>query len=213
MAQFYAETMAALADLGIEVAIRTTPNEVAEAIPFEQDTQHASYDPDAVQRFWRQLVQAGRVLSIFRSRFIGKVSPVHSFWGGMDLARTRFTGRTAPRHPGGSPYVGDWVMVEGYSHELSSCGFWPGGDGEGMFYAHAYPEPDGFRDHPVAPEDAFYYPDGGQFVLPYATVREAVDPDATLLVFLQTTYEAAAVHGAWDREALEDDPARRAGPR
>lgn len=213
VARFYAETMAALADLGVEVAIRTTPTEIAEAIPFEQDTQHASYDPEAAQRFWRQLVQSSRVLGIFRSRFIGKVSPVHLFWGGLDLACTRFSGRTAPRHPGGAPNVGDWVMVEGYSHELSSCGFWPGGDGEGMFYAYAYPEPQGFTEHLVAPEGAYYHADGGQFLLPYQVVREADDPDATLLAFLQSTYEAAAVHAEWDREALEDDPARRASPR
>jgi len=141
------------------------------------------------------------------------VSPVHFFWGAMDLAVTRFSGRTAPRHPGGAPNVGDWVMVEGYSHELSSAGFWPGGEGEGMFYVYAYPEPAGFKEHRVRPGEAFYYEDGGQFVLAYEAVRCAPDPDATLLGFLQDTYEAAAQHGRWDREALEDDPARRAAPR
>jgi len=213
VATFYAETMTALNELGIAVSIRTTPVEIAEVTPFEQDHQHASYDPVAAQLFWRQLAQASRVLNRFRSRFIGKVSPVHFFWGGMDLACTRFSGREAPRHPGGAPNVGDWVMVEGYSHELSSCGFWPGGDGEGMFYAYAYPEPDGFADYPIGPAGAFYSADGGQFVLPYRTVREAEDPDGLLLEFLQTTYEAAAVRGNWDRAALEDQPERRAGPR
>jgi len=213
VAQFYAETVAALAELGIEVDIRTTPVEVTGTTPFELDTEHASYDADAAQTFWRQLVQASRVITMFRSRFIGKVSPVHFFWGGFDLACTRFTGREAPRHSGGAPNVGDWVMVEGYSHELSSCGFWPGGEGEGMFYAYAYPEPKGFAEYPVDVEGAFYYADGGQFVLPYETVREAEDPDALLLRFLQQTYEAAAVPGGWDRSALEDDPRRRASPR
>jgi len=213
VATFYAEVMAAMSELGLPVTIRTTPAEVVEAIPFEQDELHASYDPQAAQLFWRQLGQASRVISQFRSYFIGKVSPVHFFWGGLDLACTRFSGREAPRHRGGAPNVGDWVMVEGYSHELSSCGFWPGGDGEGMFYAYAYPEPAGFAEHPVGPEGAFYYADGGQFVLPYTTVREAADPDAVLLEFLQSTYGAAAIHGGWDRDALEDDPQRRAMPR
>lgn len=213
VAQFYAETMAAVRELGIDVEIRPVPVEVEVAIPFAEDEQHGSYDPRAANLFWRQLVQGNRVRSMFRSRFIGKVSPVHFFWGAMDLAVTRFSGRTAPRHPGGAPNVGDWVMVEGYSHELSSAGFWPGGPGEGMFYAYAYPEPEGFKEHPIRPDEAFYYEDGGQFVLPYEAVRAAPDPDATLLDFLQDSYEAAAEHGDWDREALEDDPARRAAPR
>lgn len=213
VSRFYAETMAALRDLDLEVAIRTTPTEVERAIPFEDDHEHATYDPDSAHLFWRQLLQAHRVLSEFRSRFIGKVSPVHFFWGGFDMAVTRFSGRTAPAHPGGAPNVGDWVMVEGYSHELSSCGFWPGGGDEGAFYAYAYPEPDGFRDHPIRPDAGYYRSDAGQFLLPYEAVRTAPDPDHTLLEFLQTTYEAAAEHGGWDRDALEDDPARRAGPR
>ncbi|MBY5162339.1 DUF5996 family protein [Salsipaludibacter albus] len=213
VATFHAEVMAALDTLGVDVTIRTTPTEVERAIPFEHDDEHASYDPDAAHLFWRQLVQADRVLGEFRSRFIGKVSPVHVFWGGLDLACTRFSGRTAPPHPGGAPNCGDWVMVEGYSHELSSCGFWPGGSDEGSFYAYAYPEPDGFADHPVEPSAAHYHHEGGQFLLPYEAVRTAPDPDATLLDFLQTTYEAAADHGDWDRDVLEDDPVRRANPR
>lgn len=211
---FYAETLAALARLGLPAAIpRAVPVELADATPFDEDHDRTSYDPGAVTRFWGQLVRSSRVLDVFRSRFVGKVSPVHVFWGGLDLACTRFSGRTAPRHPGGAPNVGDWVMVEGYSHELSSCGFWPGGDGEGMFYAYAYPEPAGYPEHPVQPAEAFYYRDGGQFVLPYTVVRESPDPDATLLAFLQSTYAGAADLGGWDRAALEDDPVRRANPR
>lgn len=144
----------------------------------------------------------------FRSHFVGKVSPVHFFWGAMDLACTRFSGRSAPPHPGGAPNCGDWVMVEGYSHELSSCGFWPGGGEEGAFYAYAYPEPDGFAQHPVTPADAFYSAENGQFLLPYEAVRTSGDPDGTLSAFLQSTYEAAAENGGWDRAALETDPRR-----
>jgi len=213
VAEFYSQTMDALRDLGIDVSIRTTPVEVERAIPFDRDQEHAAYDADRVQLFWRQLVQVDRVLQDFRSRFIGKVSPVHFFWGAMDMAVTRFSGRPAPRHPGGAPNVGDWVMVEGYSHELSSCGFWPGGGDEGAFYAYAYPEPDAFRERPAGPAAAFYGEEAGQFLLPYEAVRRAPDPDATVLEFLQLTYEAAADLGGWDREALEDDPVRRASPR
>jgi Family of unknown function (DUF5996) len=213
VARFYTETIAALRELDLDVAIRTTPTEVVRAIPFESDHEHAAYDPDAARLFWRQLLQAHRVLSEFRSRFIGKVSPVHFFWGSFDMAVTRFSGRNAPTHPGGAPNCPDWVMVEGYSHELSSCGFWPGGGNEGAFYAYAYPEPDGFRGHPIRPDAGYYSTEAGQFLLPYEAVRTAPDPDRALLEFLQTTYEAAAEHGGWDRDALEDDPARRAGPR
>jgi hypothetical protein len=208
VADFYDETLRALGELGIAVQIQPTPNEVDPAIPFAEDREHASYDRDAVNLFWRQLVAANRVMHEFRSEFIGKVSPVHFFWGSMDLACTRFTGRTAPEHPGGAPNCGDWVMVEGYSHELSSCGFWPGGGDEGAFYAYAYPEPDGFADYPVAPREAFYSKANGQFLLPYEAVRTAQDPDRTLLEFLRTTYEAAAVPGNWDRAALDVDPRR-----
>ncbi|KOV52833.1 hypothetical protein ADL00_35705 [Streptomyces sp. AS58] len=208
VARFYAETMRALDEVGVEARIQGHPNEVEPAIPFAEDHRHASYDPDAARLFWRQLLQARRVMEVFRARFTGKVSPVHFFWGAMDLACTRFSGRAAPPHPGGAPNCGDWVMVEGYSHELSSCGFWPGGGEEGAFYAYAYPEPDGFADHPVTPSEAFYSGEYGQFLLPYEAVRTAREPDAALLSFLQTTYEAAAERGGWDRATLECDPRR-----
>ncbi|MFI8951541.1 DUF5996 family protein [Streptomyces sp. NPDC053750] len=208
VARFYDETMRALDELGIQAPIQSHPNEVEPAIPFAEDDQHASYDPDAVHLFWRQLLQANRVMGDFRSHFVGKVSPVHFFWGAMDLACTRFSGRSAPPHPGGAPNCGDWVMVEGYSRELSSCGFWPGGGEEGAFYAYAYPEPDGFADHDVTPADAYYSRENGQYLLPYEAVRTSADPDGVLMGFLQSTYEAAAVHGNWDRTMLEDDPSR-----
>ncbi len=208
VAEFYAKFLDALHQLGLDVTIQATPNEVDPAIPFAEDYEHATYDPVSAHLFWRQLTQVDRVFGVFRSRFIGKVSPVHFFWGAMDLACTRFSGRRAPRHPGGAPNCGDWVMVEGYSHELSSCGFWPGGGDEGAFYAYAYPEPRGFAEHPVGPPEAFYSNENRQFLLPYEAVRVAPDPDRVLLEFLQTTYEAAAVHGDWDRGALEDDPGR-----
>ncbi|GAB3216569.1 DUF5996 family protein [Kineococcus gypseus] len=208
VAAFYAEVMSALDEVGVHTEIRPVPNEVDPAIPFAEDHEHASYDPRAVNAFWRQLLQANRVMGAFRARFVGKVSPVHFFWGSMDLACTRFSGRTAPPHPGGAPNCGDWVMEEGYSRELSSCGFWPGGGEEGAFYAYAYPEPDGFAEHPVLPPQASYSTRNRQFLLPYEDVRRSADPDATLTDFLQSTYEAAAEHAHWDRAALEDDPAR-----
>lgn len=208
VADFYAETMRALTELGIEATIQSQPNEVDPAIPFAQDYEHASYDPKAAWLFWRQLVNADRVMGAFRAQFLGKVSPVHFFWGAMDLACTRFSGRSAPEHPGGAPNCGDWVMVEGYSHELSSCGFWPGGGEEGAFYAYAYPEPEGFAEHPVAPEGAFYSVENGQFLLPYEAVRTAADPDRALMQFLQSTYAAAAENGEWDHTVLTADPQR-----
>ena len=197
VSQFYAATMAALAGIGIEVAIVARPNEVDPAIPFADDFTHASYDADAVHRFWLQLVQAQRVLSVFRAGFGGKVSPVHFFWGALDLAVTRFSGRVAPEHPGGVPNCPDHVMVEGYSHEISSAGFWPGGGAEGAFYSYAYPAPDGFADAPV-PEPAYYDHALGEFLLPYEAVRTAADPDAVVLEFLEATYRAAADLGHWD---------------
>ncbi|MDF5757196.1 DUF5996 family protein [Spongiactinospora sp. TRM90649] len=212
VAEFYDQVMRMLAELGLEVHILPRPNEVEPAIPFAEDYQHRSYVPDQAHRFWLQLVQAHRVLSRFRSYFIGKVSPVHLFWGAMDLACTRFSGRTAPRHPGGAPNVGDWVMVEGYSHELSSCGFFPGGGEEGAFYSYAYPEPEGYADFRVRPKEAYYSTDLGEFLLPYEVARASDDPDQTVLDFLQDTYAAAADLADWDRATLEDDPARRAAP-
>jgi hypothetical protein len=208
VAEFYSQTMRALDGLGLHTRIQSHPNEVDPAPRFADDVEHASYDPEAANLFWRQLLQANRVLGQFRSRFMGKVSPVHFFWGAMDIACTRFSGRGAPRHPGGAPNVGDWVMVEGYSRELSSCGFFPGGGDEGAFYTYAYPEPDGFANHLVSPAEAQYSKDLGEYLLPYEAVRQAADPDQMLLGFLQDTYEAAAIHAGWDRAALEGDPDR-----
>lgn len=208
VADFYAWTMGALDELGISTTIQARPNEVDQAVPFAEDIKHASYDPASAHLFWRQLVQANRVLQRFRAHFIGKVSPVHFFWGAMDLACTRFSGREAPPLPDGAPNCGDWVMEEGYSRELSSCGFWPGGGEEGAFYAYAYPEPDGFADYPPGPPEAFYSPENRQFLLPYEAVRSAAEPDQLLLEFLNSTYEAAAIKGNWDRASLETDPTR-----
>jgi len=197
VAQFYAATMAALAGIGIEVAIVARPNEVDPAIPFADDFTHASYDAEAIHAFWQQLVQAQRVLARFRSGFDGKVSPVHFFWGALDLAVTRFSGRGAPEHPGGVPNCPDHVMVEGYSHEISSAGFWPGGGAEGAFYSYAYPTPEGFADAPV-PEPAYFDHALGEFLLPYEAVRTSADPDALVLAFLEATYAAAAGLAHWD---------------
>ncbi|MEW6475745.1 MAG: DUF5996 family protein [Actinomycetota bacterium] len=203
VAVFYAETMATLRDLGINVDVLTRPQEVEKAIPFEEDYEHASYDPDAAHRFWRLLFQAHRVMSQFRGRFVGKASPVHFFWGAFDLAVSRFSGRPAPRHPGGVPNCPDWVQEEAYSHEVSSAGYWPGGGGEGVFYAYAYPEPEGFAQFPIRPPAASYNNDLREFILPYEAVRTAENPDEALLDFLQSTYEAGAELARWDRAALE----------
>lgn len=204
VADFYGKTMAALRELGVEVKIFTRPVEVEEAIPFERDDRHAAYDADAVRRYWHALVQVDRVFKDFRARFIGKASPVHFFWGAFDLAVTRFSGRTAPKHPGGAPNCADWVMEEAYSHEVSSAGFWPGaGLGEAAFYAYAYPSPEGFNEYSIQPEAARFHDTLGEFVLPYEAVRAAEQPDRTLLQFLQSTYEAAANPGNWNRPALE----------
>jgi hypothetical protein len=204
VAEFYRELMAALSDLGIQVSIWTTPVEVPDPIPFEQDHVHRSYDPEYAQRFWRILLQSDRVFTRFRAPFLGKASPVHFFWGSFDLAVTRFSGRPAPPHPG-APHMADAVMREAYSHEVSSCGFWPGGAGSEApaYYSYAYPEPDAFKGYPVQPQGAFYDDALREFVLPYDAVRTAKDPDALLLAFLQSTYEAAADAGRWDRAALE----------
>jgi hypothetical protein len=203
VADFYAETMAALEDVGIAVRILARPVELEDATPFALDEVHNSYDAEAAQRFWLALVQAHRVFDVFRAGFVGKASPVHFFWGGFDLAVTRFSGRPAPRHPGGAPNCADWVMELAYSHEVSSCGFWPGGSAEGSFYSYAYPEPEGFASWRVEPEGAYYDTTFREFLLPYTVVRPAADPEAVLLEFLQSTYEAAAELGRWDRESLE----------
>ncbi|MFR9675652.1 DUF5996 family protein [Streptomyces sp. TR02-1] len=208
VATFHAETTRALDALGIGVTAQQRPNEVEPSIPFAEDEQHASYDGAAAQLFWQQLLQAQRVMERFRAHFTGKVSPVHFFWGAMDLACTRFSGRAAPPHPGGAPHCGDWVMAEGYSRELSSCGFWPGGGEEGAFYSYAYPEPEGFAGRAPGPEGAYYSVENGQFLLPYEAVRTAPDPDRALTEFLHATYAAAADLGGWDRARLEDDPRR-----
>lgn len=213
VASFYDATMTALHDLNVEVDVFARPVEVPLAVPFADDTQHHTYDPDAIHDFWLALVEADRVLRTFRARFVGKASPVHFFWGGFDLASTRFSGRRAPKHPGGIPNCAAWVMEEAYSHEVSSCGYWPGGsDEEGSFYAYAYPEPPGFATWPAVPEESHYDTTLGEFILPYRAVRTADDPDATLLAFLQSTYEAAADLGAWDRSALEVGDRPRVDP-
>ena len=211
VAEFYRKMMRGLGELDIEPRIWPMPVELPDPIqPFPENETQASYDSEAVGRFWRALLQIDRVFTLFRDRFIGKVSPVHFFWGAFDLAVTRFSGRTAPKHPGGAPNCADWVMEEAYSHEVSSAGFWPGaGLGEAAFYAYAYPEPDGFSEYFVRPEAAYYHKELGEFILPYEAVRTADAPDTVLLDFLQRTYEAAADLAGWDRNALE----RKADPR
>lgn len=205
-ADFYHEVLNTLKDLGFAVRIHTTPNEVPDPIPFERDHVHAAYDPEYAHRFWRILLHTHHVFTQFRARFIGKCSPVHFFWGSFDFAVTRFSGRPAPRHPGGVPHLPDVVTREAYSHEVSSCGFWPGGGPITFpaFYAYAYPEPAGYRNAAMRPQSAAYYSDDlREFLLPYDAVRTAARSDELLLDFLQSTYEAAAVLGNWDRRALE----------
>jgi hypothetical protein len=206
VAEFYAELMAALDEVGIVVHLCTMPCEIADAIPFELDTTHAAYESDYANRFWRVLLAASEVFGRFRTGFLGKTSPVHFFWGSFDLAVTRFSGRRAPRHPGGVPHLPNAVAQEAYSHEVSSAGFWPGGGGPidyAAFYSYAYPPPEGFAAARVKPAAAFFSKELGEFLLPYDAMRSARDPDAALLEFLQSTYEAAADLGKWDRGALE----------
>jgi len=211
VAKFYSKIMGGLGELDIEPPVWPLPVEIPGPIqPFPENEGQASYDSEAVERFWRALLQIHRVFTVFRARFIGKVSPVHFFWGSFDLAVTRFSGRTATKHPGGVPNCADWVMEEAYSHELSSAGFWPGaGLGEAAFYAYAYPVPDGFSEYSIRPEAAYYNKELGEFILPYEAVRGAESPDIVLLDFLQSTYEAAADLAVWDRNKLE----RKADPR
>jgi Family of unknown function (DUF5996) len=211
VADFYQELVSRLRGLGIETRIWTMPVEIPDAIPFEQDHTHASYDAEYVNRFWRILLQADRILTRFRAPFLGKVSPVHFFWGSFDMAVTRFSGRAAPRLTSQSPNLGAWVMQEAYSHEVSSCGFWPGngGFGKAAFYSYAYPEPPGFPSAPMAPSATYYDQTLGQFILPYDAVRNATSPDDDLMQYLASTYEAAATLGQWDRAALERDRAER----
>jgi len=202
---FYAKVMDRLRRLGIDVHIWTMPSEIPDTVPFDRDRAHAQYDPDYAQRFWRALVQVERVMQKFRARFIGKTSPVHFFWGSFDLAVTRFSGRPAPPFPSGAPNVAPWVMQEAYSHEVASCGFWPGNGGYGRaaFYAYAYPAPPGYGDARLRTPGALYDTTLREFILPYDDLRQAGDPDALLLGFLQETYVAAADLGRWDRKALE----------
>jgi hypothetical protein len=214
VATFHARLMKELETLGLHVPAPRKPNEVADAVPFAEDETHRSYDPEYASRYWRVLVQADRVFKGFRAGFLGKSSPVHFFWGAPDLAVTRFSGRRAPLHPGGVPNLPDWVAQEAYSHEVSSCGFWPGGGPipHAAFYSYAYPEPAGFAAAPVEPGAAFYSTDLREFILPYDAVRLSESPDDTLLAFLQSTYEAAAGLGGWDRASLEGDDDPRGNP-
>ena len=204
VATFYGEVMERLKSFGVAVHLWPTPCEVADPIPFEKDETHHSYDPEYAWRWWQALVQVDRVFGKFRARFIGKVSPIHYFWGAMDVAVTRFSGRVAPVHPS-TPGLPDRVVQDAYSHEVSSAGFWPGGESfpQAMFYSYAYPQPAGYDEAKVQPEAASFNRGMGEFVLPYEAVRTAKDPDETLLAFLQSTYEAAANLGKWDRAGLE----------
>ena len=205
VATFYRRLMDELERLDLTVRIVARPNELPDPIPFAKDDVHRDYDPDAAYRFWQMLVHTHRVMLQFRARFIGKCSPIHLFWGAMDLAVTRFSGRTAPVHPGGIPNLPDRITREAYSHEVSSCGFWAGTApiDYPAYYAYAYGQPAGFAEARVQPEGAFFSKDFGEFILPYARVRDSADPDATLLAFFQSTYEAAADLAKWDRAALE----------
>jgi hypothetical protein len=207
VAEFYDLVMVALRNLGVDVRVRPIPCEIPNCIPFEEDTIHASYDSNYVRRFWRVLLSAHNVFSEFRTGFLGKASPVHFFWGSFDLAVTRFSGRRAPRHPGGIPHLPDTVIQEAYSHEVSSAGFWPGGGGGPIeyaaFYSYAYPQPPGFASASVRPSEAFFSSELEEFILPYDAIRTALDPSSALLQFLQSTYEAAADLGHWDRKALD----------
>jgi hypothetical protein len=215
VADFHAGVLEALAALGIPMTIDPKPNEIAEPVPFPRDTRLRSYDRAVATDYWRALVQVDRMLNRFRTRFLGKCSPVHLFWGGFDLAVTRFSGRAAPPHPGGIPHLPDAVTREAYSHEVSSAGFWPGGGGikEPCFYSYAYPAPNGFASATVSPAAARFDPALGEFLLPYEAVRSAPDPDADLLAFLQSTYEAAADLARWDRAALDCEEGRPLRPR
>lgn len=206
VADFFARVNAVLNQLGMDVKIHGKPNEVDPSVPFAEDTKHNSYDAASVDRLRIALVQTDRVMKQFRAGFRGKCSPVHFFWGSFDLAVTRFSGRAAPQHPGGFPNMPDWITREAYSHEVSSCGFWPGGgDQEAIFYAYAYPAPKEFAGRSVQPNTASYSQQMGEFILPYEAIRQSSSPDADLIAFFQSTYDAAAETGNWDRTALEWD--------
>jgi Family of unknown function (DUF5996) len=205
VADFYAEYRSMLRELEIDVNIWPVPVEVPRAIPFAEDEEHVSYDPLYANRFWRVLAESDRVLKRYRGQFLGKSSPVHFFWGAMDLAVTRFSGRTAPRYSGATVNCPLYVMVEGYSHECASCGFWAGSDAlpEPAYYAYAYPEPKGYGERKVEPAQAYYHTGLREFILPYTAVRTAASPDDAILAFAQSTYAAAADLAKWDRQALE----------
>jgi hypothetical protein len=215
VADFYGDVLTALEELGVPVSIDERPAEIANAIPFSQDRIHASYDAEYAQRFWKVLLQVDRLFKQFRTGFVGKSSPVHFFWGSFDLAVTRFSGRRAPLFQGTAPGVAPAIMREAYSHEVSSAGFWPGGNGidYAAFYSYAYPAPNGFAAQTVLPEGAFFSEKLGEFLLPYDTVRTAADPDAAVMAFLESTYQAAARTANWDRAALDCEPGRVAVPR
>jgi hypothetical protein len=206
VADFYGTVLDTLDALDVPVVMMPRPVEMAVAIPFAEDTQHFKYEPDAARRYWTALVCAHHVMVQFRAEYLGKASPVHLFWGSNDLAVTRFSGRTAPPHPGGAPNVSARVERLAYSHECSSCGFWPGGSAEGSFYSYAYPQPPGFPDWPIEPAAAYFDHELGEFILPYRDVRHSADPEALLLQFFQSTYEAAADLAGWDRRSLEFIP-------
>ncbi|HEY8684964.1 MAG TPA: DUF5996 family protein [Chloroflexota bacterium] len=212
VADFYADYMSVLRSLGIDVRVRPVPSEMSDATPFPDDRVHASYDGEAVQRCWHVLVHADRALKEFRGRFLGKSSPSHFWWGGFDISCTRFSGRRAPPHPGGIPNLADYVAREAYSHECISAGWWPGTVGspvaEPAFYAYAYPEPAGCDVAPIKPATAYYHPTMHEWILPYESVRTSATPERDLKEFLQSTYEAAADLGKWDRAALEREPLR-----
>jgi Family of unknown function (DUF5996) len=205
VADFYREYTGILDALGFRIKLRPIPAELEDRLPFDEDRRHCSYDPDYVSRCWKILARTSRVLEQFRGRFIGKCSPVHFFWGAFDLACTRFSGRRAPVHPGGVPNLPDWAVREAYSHECISAGWWPGGGPlpEPSFYSYSYPEPEGFSGTAVQPEGAYYHSELREFVLPYEAVRLAPNPEKNLLQFFQTTYDAGATLGRWDRQALE----------
>ena len=215
VAEFYADVMVALREIGIDVRINEMPNEISGAVPFPDDRTHASYDRDFAQKFWRVLLSSHEVFSHFRTGFLGKASPVHFFWGSFDLAVTRFSGRPAPLHPGGVPNLPDAVAREAYSHEVSSAGFWPGGGAIDYpaYYSYAYPAPEGFAAARVRPEAAFWSKELGEFILPYDAVRTAPEPERALMAFLQSTYQAAADLAKWDRADLECALGEKGRPR
>jgi hypothetical protein len=207
VARFYGEVMSALEALQLPVRINLLPNEIENPIPFDQDEEHRSYDAESANRFWRVLVQTDRVFTQFRSRFCGKCSPIHFFWGSFDLAVTRFSGRPAPPHPGGVPHLPDAVAREAYSQEVSSLGFWPGNAAmpSPIFYSYAYPEPSGFAEARVLPSAASYDSKLHEFTLPYDAVRQAESPDEMLLEFAQSAYDASSTLAKWDRAALREE--------